>query len=57
MRVGSPETPGLQSIEDVDGCDPFAQRHPVVGLSCRLYRTAAGTSGSPSIEQLAAVLG
>jgi hypothetical protein len=41
----------------IDGVDPFPERHAVVGLSCRLYRTAAGVSGSPSVEQLTAALG
>ena len=40
----------------IDGSDPFPDRHAVVGLSCRLYRTTAGASGSPSVEQLAAAL-
>jgi hypothetical protein len=40
----------------IDSCDPFPDRHAVVGLSCRLYRTAEGASGSPSIEQLTAAL-
>jgi hypothetical protein len=31
----------------IDGFDPFPDPHAVVGLSCRLYRTAAGVSGSP----------
>ena len=40
----------------IDGSDPFPDRHAVVGLSCRLYRTTEGASGSPSVEQLAAAL-
>ena len=40
----------------IDGCDPFPQHHAVAALSCRLYTTARGTSGSPSVEQLAAAL-
>jgi hypothetical protein len=41
----------------VDGLDLFGQRDSAVGLSCRLYRSAEGTTGSPSIEQLTAALG
>ena len=41
----------------VDGHDLFGQPDAVVCLSCRLYRSAHGTTGSPSIEQLIAALG
>jgi hypothetical protein len=41
----------------IDGVDLFQQRCAVVGLSCRLYRSAEGTTGAPSIEQLRAALG
>jgi hypothetical protein len=41
----------------VDGNDLFGQPDAVVGLSCRLYRCAHGTTGSPRIEQLTAALG
>jgi hypothetical protein len=40
----------------VDGDDPFAEPGAPVGLSCRLYRTPAGVDGSPTVEQLVAVL-
>ena len=40
----------------IDGSDPFPDRHAMVGLSCRLYRTAEGPSGSPTIEQLTTAL-
>ncbi|RYV49969.1 thioredoxin family protein [Pengzhenrongella frigida] len=40
----------------VDGIDPFADATTPVGLACRLYRTPAGVAGSPSVEQLAAVV-
>jgi hypothetical protein len=40
----------------IDGCDPFPQHHAVAALSCRLYPTAQGTAGSPSVEQLTAAL-
>lgn len=36
----------------VDGRDPFAEPGAAAGLSCRLYRTPAGTAGSPTVEQL-----
>ena len=36
----------------VDGEDPFAEPDAPVGLSCRLYRSSAGVSGSPTTEQL-----
>ena len=35
----------------------FGNLDAVVGLSCRLYRSAQGTTGPPSIEQLTAALG
>ena len=41
----------------VDGVDLFGQPDAVVGLSCRLYRTAQGTTGAPSIEHLTSALG
>jgi hypothetical protein len=41
----------------VDAVDLFQQRDAVVGLSCRLYCSAEGTTGAPSIEQLTAALG
>jgi hypothetical protein len=40
----------------IDGFDPFRDRHAVAALSCRLYPTAAGASGSPTIEQLTGAL-
>ena len=40
----------------IDGCDAFPDHHAVVGLSCRLYRSAEGASGSPTVEQLTAAL-
>jgi hypothetical protein len=41
----------------VDGNDLFGRPDAVVGLSCRLYRCAHGTTGAPSIEQLTVALG
>ena len=40
----------------VDGVDPFADPASPVGLSCRLYTTPTGPAGSPTLEQLRAVL-
>ncbi len=40
----------------VDGIDPFANLDAAVGLSCRVYQTPEGPAGTPSIEQLRAVL-
>lgn len=40
----------------VNGVDPFAEPGVAVGLSCRLYRTAAGLAGAPTVEQLVEVL-
>ena len=41
----------------VDGVDPFADEHAPVGLACRVYPTPDGLAGSPTVEQLRAVLG
>ena len=40
----------------VDGRDPFANGSEQVGLSCRVYATPDGLSGSPTVEQLMGVL-
>ena len=40
----------------IDGVDPFARPDAPVGLSCRVYATEDGYAGSPSLEQLRAVL-
>ena len=40
----------------IAGVDPFADPDAPVGLSCRVYRTDAGPAGSPTVEQLLAVL-
>ena len=40
----------------VDGLDPFADPDAPAGLSCRVYGTAAGLAGAPSVDQLLAVL-
>ncbi len=40
----------------VDGVDPFADADAPVGLSCRVYRTADGFAGSPTLDQLRDVI-
>jgi hypothetical protein len=40
----------------IDGTDPFASGSEQTGLSCRLYPTPAGLSGSPTTAQLLEVL-
>lgn len=40
----------------VDGRDLFPDNASPVGLACRVYRTADGFAGSPSISQLRQVL-
>lgn len=41
----------------LDGADPFPAETQSFGLTCRVYRTEAGNQGSPSVQQLVAVLG
>ncbi len=41
----------------VDGVDPFAIAGAPVGLACRVYLTAAGREGAPSVEQLREAMG
>ena len=40
----------------INDVDPFAEKDAPVGLSCRIYRTEDGLTGSPSREQLAEAL-
>lgn len=40
----------------VDGEDGFATGDEPVGLSCRIYETADGPAGGPTVDQLRAVL-
>jgi len=40
----------------VNGVDVFASADAPVGLSCRVYQTSTGPSGSPTIDQLRDVL-
>ena len=41
----------------VDGADAFGSPDSAAGLSCRVYRTADGLAGAPTLEQLHAALG
>lgn len=41
----------------LDGADPFPAETQSFGLTCRVYRTEAANEGSPSVQQLVAVLG
>ena len=40
----------------VDGVDLFADADAPVGLSCRVYQTAHGFAGSPTLDQLRNVI-
>lgn len=40
----------------IDGRDPFAGEDEAFGLSCRVYQTPDGPAGSPTTEQLEAIL-
>lgn len=40
----------------IDGRDPFAEPDAPAGLSCRVFRTEAGLTAAPTVEQLLAVL-
>jgi len=40
----------------INGRDPFASGDQPPSLSCRLYETPEGTQGSPTVDQLIAVL-
>ena len=47
-RVGFRGSPSVL----VDEVDPFADPDAPVGLSCRVYHTPDGMTGSPTLEQL-----
>jgi len=51
-RVGFRGSPSIL----VDGVDPFADSDAPVGLSSRVYQTPGGPAGSPTLEQLLAVM-
>ena len=40
----------------IDGTDAFAGAAPVEAFACRVYPTASGLAGSPTIDQLVEVL-
>lgn len=40
----------------VNGNDPFATGDEAFGLACRVYQTPDGPAGSPTTEQLEAIL-
>ena len=40
----------------IDGIDPFADVDAPVGLSCRMFQTPQGPAGSPTLDQLRAVI-
>ncbi|CAN5542785.1 hypothetical protein BH20ACT2_BH20ACT2_05370 [soil metagenome] len=40
----------------VDGQDPFASGDEPFGLACRMFQTPDGPAGSPTIDQLEAVI-
>ncbi len=40
----------------VDGEDPFASGDEPFGLACRVYQTPDGPAGSPTTEQLEAII-
>lgn len=40
----------------VDEHDPFASGDEPFGLACRVYQTPSGPAGSPTVEQLEAVI-
>ena len=52
QRVGFHGSPSIL----VDGVDPFADPHMVVGLACRIYATPDGPAGAPTLDQLRKVL-
>ncbi|MCU1606716.1 MAG: hypothetical protein JWP46_3181 [Modestobacter sp.] len=60
-RVQTPEQAELLSFRGsptvlVNGEDPFAEPAAPVRLACRVYRTADGLTGAPSVDELTAVL-
>ena len=51
-RVGFHGSPTIL----VDGRDPFVTGDEPIGLTCRVFRTEAGTEGAPTEAQLRKVL-
>lgn len=61
LRVSTPEEAEARQFRGsptvlVNGRDPFLDRESPVGLSCRVYRTPDGLTGSPTVEQLVEAL-
>ena len=57
VQVNTPEAAQLLGFHGspsihIDGVDPFADPDMPVGLSCRIYPTPAGLSGTPDRSQL-----
>lgn len=40
----------------INGADPFSEPRRPVGLTCRIYQTATGPTGSPTLAQIAQAL-
>ena len=57
-RDGAPVDPRFRGSPTIlmDGRDPFPGAAPTLALSCRLYPTPDGLSGSPTVAQLRAAL-
>lgn len=51
-RVGFHGSPSIL----VDGVDAFAAADAGIGLACRVYATAGGAAGAPTLEQLRAAI-
>jgi hypothetical protein len=51
-RLGFAGSPSIL----VDGTDPFGSPTSAIGLTCRVYLTPEGPSGSPTLDQLVAAL-
>lgn len=51
-RVGFHGSPSIL----LDGVDAFAQGNAGIGLACRVYATAEGPAGAPTLEQLRAAI-
>lgn len=61
VNVDSPERADELSFRGsptvlIDGVDPFLDRETPVGLSCRIYATAAGYQGTPPDHELRAAI-
>lgn len=52
QRIGFHGSPSIL----VKGVDPFADEDAGTGVACRLYATAHGPAGAPTLEQLRAAI-